>query len=85
MVSEEDDMTALMCACERGNVDVVRLLVDRGASINHVGARGTALTRACEGGHLDVIQFLIENALRQRVVWRRWYECVDACMQEWQW
>ena len=56
-----DGSTALMVATVRGNVDVVRLLVDRGANVNDACDRGTALMRACERGNGDVVRLLVDS------------------------
>jgi len=52
----------LSYACENGHVDVVELLVDKGADHEHLSEGGrTPLMKACRGGHVDVIKFLLQK------------------------
>lgn len=55
------DMTALMLASREGHAACVQLLLERGASVNHLsGENGaTALTLAAMGGSADVIGLLL--------------------------
>ena len=53
--------TALCVAGDLGHVEVVRLLVERGADVDKVGSRRLpALALAAEGGHLEVVSLLLE-------------------------
>ena len=55
-------MTALMCAAERGNEAVVRLLLAKRAVINAKGVNGeTALTGAAREGHETMVRLLLEK------------------------
>jgi ankyrin repeat protein len=51
--------TALMLVALQGELDSVRLLVERGASVNRPG--WTPLHYAAAGGHVPVMNFLIEE------------------------
>jgi outer membrane protein assembly factor BamB len=58
--------TALLFASEKGHLDVVRLLVERGADVN-VRERffgSTPLTAALQGKHLAVASFLLEKGAK---------------------
>ena len=54
--------TALWHAACRGHEAVTRLLLDRGASVNHQDVRGsTALHKAAAHGHQQIAELLIER------------------------
>jgi len=68
--SNEDDMTALHCACDNGHRDVVELLLDYGIDVNQLGCGwdsgmdippSTGLIYACRSGHQDVVQLLLDR------------------------
>lgn len=66
--------TSLIIAAGHGNVDTVRELLARGASINAQGGRGsgqTALIAAAENGHENVILLLLQNGADARI--RDWF------------
>ena len=65
--------TALMFASRKNHVDVVRLLIERGANLNaaRIGDGMTALMIASLFGHLDVARLLVENGAN-----------VNACSDE---
>ena len=52
-------------ACNHGNLDVVKCLLDHGANIDDVGGencnRTTSLMDAACNGHVDVVSLLIER------------------------
>ena len=55
-----DGMTALMIAAESGQVEVVKLLLDRGAAVNREDKqRLTALMWASGKGHLEIARLLL--------------------------
>lgn len=58
-----DDMgTPLQWACEGGQMDAVKILLDKRAIINAPGPRGiTALAWACINGHYDIVNILLNN------------------------
>ncbi len=67
----------LMKACRRGHVEVIRLLVTKGADVNVRDEYGwTPLMRASRRGFLEVVEILISAARfgGQRSVWRH---CTD--------
>lgn len=51
--------TALWAASDAGHPDVVKLLLEWGAEVNHVSEGQTPLARALAGGHNDVSEILI--------------------------
>ncbi|XP_017839877.1 protein fem-1 homolog B isoform X2 [Drosophila busckii] len=54
--------TALWVAAGMGHLQIVKLLVQAGASINHnTKAQSSPLRAACYEGRLDIVQFLIEH------------------------
>ena len=54
--------TALMIASYKGNLEIVKLLIDNGADINAKDNEGwNALIEASYEGHLGVVQYLVEK------------------------
>jgi hypothetical protein len=54
--------TALQIASFHGHLDVVKILVDRGADVNKADIHGdTALSSAAYGGHVEIVKYLIEK------------------------
>jgi ankyrin repeat protein len=61
-VAGNDGNTPLHYACEGGNLEVVKFLIDSGADVSVAGNDGnTPLHYACEGGNLEVVKFLIDS------------------------
>jgi len=61
-VNEWNGGTALFTASYYGHLDVVKLLIERGAEVNTMSQRGeSALGNAAAGGHMDVVNILIDN------------------------
>lgn len=57
--------TALQAASHQGHLDVVQVLLQRGANVNHEsGIYGTALVAAARRGQSDVCKFLLENGAK---------------------
>uniref|UniRef100_A0A4W3IXF2 Protein fem-1 homolog B n=2 Tax=Callorhinchus milii TaxID=7868 RepID=A0A4W3IXF2_CALMI len=51
------------CAAGAGHLEVVRLLVGRGANVNHTTVtNSTPLRAACFDGRLDIVRYLVENS-----------------------
>jgi len=55
---ERDDPTFLQRAAARGNLEMVKYFVKKGADVNDCGNWGTALSCAASKGHADVYEFL---------------------------
>ena len=55
-----DDGTSLMHASACGNIESVKLLVNKGADVNMIKSQGTALGVAACQGHYKCVEFLIE-------------------------
>jgi len=54
----------LVKACEEGNVEKVKTLLENGANILYQDEKGkTLLHVACENGHKNVVECLIRNHL----------------------
>lgn len=55
-------VTALWCAAGKGHLDVVKLLVRKGAKVNHLTRNySTPIRAACFIGRLDIVQYLIAH------------------------
>ena len=51
--------TPLHCACKKGKLELVRLLIENGANLEVRGPGDTTpLSYACHHGHLDIVKFL---------------------------
>jgi ankyrin repeat domain-containing protein 17 len=63
----ENGHTPLMEAASAGHVNVAKILLDHGASINTHSSefKESALTLACYKGHLPMVKFLLENGANQ--------------------
>jgi ankyrin repeat domain-containing protein 17 len=48
-------------ACAGGFLDVVKILLSKGASINL--GQSTPLMEASQEGHIELVQYLIENGI----------------------
>src|SRR5438445_2801181 len=61
-VNEIDGVTALYIACEAGNVELAKLLINRGADVNlPVSWQRTPLYAANKGGYADIVKLLLDN------------------------
>jgi ankyrin repeat protein len=68
-VDEETGMTPLFFACDRGHVDVVEFLLDRGASVNRRDMIGmTCLHVAAMGAREEVYRLLVERGGDESIV-----------------
>ncbi|KAE8553411.1 hypothetical protein EYB25_004793 [Talaromyces marneffei] len=55
-------MTSLQWACERGHIEIVQLLLEKGGDVNAEGGEyGNALQAAAQGGYLDIVRLLLEK------------------------
>lgn len=60
--TDEDSMTPLHLACEKGYAEIARCLVLCGASLDVANAHGdTPLHLAVQNAHVDIVRFLVEN------------------------
>ena len=58
---EPTQQTPLLLAALLGNMEIMRMLIDKGADINHVDNGGfTALTYAAKEGHYDIAKMLVD-------------------------
>ncbi|MBP5427495.1 MAG: ankyrin repeat domain-containing protein [Clostridiales bacterium] len=60
-IRNKEQKTALMVACERGQVEVVDLLIKHGACVNSICYNLTPLMFAIESNHIDIVKKLIEK------------------------
>ena len=52
----------LWCAAAAGHTQIVKLLVEKGASVNSVTkTNSTPLRAACFDGHYEIVKFLVEH------------------------
>lgn len=57
-----DQVDQLIAASGKGDLNLVKQIVDRGTSINARGEGGrTALTEAAYGGHVEIVKLLLER------------------------
>ena len=67
-LASANGQTPLMMAASRGNVEGLRLLIERGAEVNAKdGAGETALMFACSSGNADAVRLLIEQGADVKV------------------
>ena len=61
-IPQPEPKTPLFIACEAGNVDAARLLLDNGATVDRADKNGmTPLYIACWKGHVDTARLLLEK------------------------
>ena len=61
-IPQPEPKTPLFIACEAGNVDAARLLLDNGAAVDRANQNGaTPLIMACQNGHVDAARLLLDN------------------------
>ena len=52
----------LWCAAAAGHTQIVKLLVEKGASVNSVTkTNSTPLRAACFDGHFEIVKYLVEH------------------------
>ena len=54
----------LIKACEDGDLEKVKSIVEKGTDINLEYNDWTPLTKASEKGHLNLVQYLVENGAK---------------------
>ena len=59
--STDRGKTALVCACDNGHAEIVRVLLEARASVDLHNCHGeTALIFACYNGHAEIARMLLE-------------------------
>ncbi len=54
--------SALWCAAGSGHLSVIKLLVSKGANINHLtDTNSSPLRAACFDGRLDIVEYLVSH------------------------
>ena len=67
-VPNHNGSTPLMLACHRGNLDLAKLLISKGASINFLSSTDwTPLASAVSSGNLELVKFLIESGAGKKL------------------
>jgi len=52
----------LWCAAAAGHLDIVRLLIQKGANVNSTTkTNSTPLRAACFDGHFEIVQYLVQS------------------------
>ena len=65
---DNEGETALIEAVESGKIDIVKLLIKKGAKINLQDDEGeTALHEAIEEGNIEIAKFLIKSGARTNI------------------
>ena len=65
-VKGNNNVTPLILASQQGKLDVVALLLDRGARVNDVMTDGkTALLMASKNGHTEIVRILMAKGANQ--------------------
>ncbi|KAJ6032419.1 Mur ligase C-terminal, partial [Penicillium herquei] len=59
--SRQSTGTPLILAAEKGSLQIVQLLVEKGADVNSVNSHKAALNVAVENGYLEIAALLIDN------------------------
>ena len=73
-VADNKGRTTLMRACEKGYVEIVRLLLQAGADTDAADNEGDrALFWACEEGHVEIVRLLLEAGADTDVADRNGY------------
>ncbi len=55
-------VTALILAATKGNIDIVKMLIEADANVNYANTNGdTALMKAAGGGYIGTVRILIEH------------------------
>ena len=63
-IGNENSETCLMMACEKGSVEIVRILLDEGADPNDVDKNGmTPLMVCCRRGHDRIVPLLLRKGV----------------------
>lgn len=63
----EDGYTPLMLACDSGNVEMAKYLLDKGANID-AEMCGTALIRSCEKNNAELVKLLLERGANPNAI-----------------
>ena len=71
-------------ACEKGHVEVVRLLLEKGGEEVLVGEAGHSgpLAMACKSGKLEVVTMLVPVMVERGVEGKVWVDGVDAAVSQ---
>lgn len=63
----KEGFSSLILAAYTGSLELVQILVSKGAVVNHTSSMGTALMAAIVKNHVPVVQFLLEQGAEVNV------------------
>jgi ankyrin repeat protein len=69
----------LEIACEKGYTEIVRLLLQKGASIKATYNRFTHLYVACQNGHTEIVRLLLEKGAKIEATYKGYTPLHMAC------
>ena len=77
-------VTALWCAASAGYLDIVKMLIQSGAQINHATeSNSIPLRPACFDGRLDIVEYLVDNGADIDMPNKDKFTCLmTACYQK---
>lgn len=73
---DDDGLTPLQSACERGCVDAAKVLIEKGADVNSLDSQKvffskinqTPLHKAVENNHIDIVNLLLQSNAQIKVL-----------------
>ena len=68
-ICNENGVTALMKASHYGHIEIVKLLIDKGADVNYTDVDGESLEYADSEKHLKVFKLLIKHGAKKNKKW----------------
>lgn len=72
-----EDAPPLWCAAAAGHIQIVKLLVNRGADVNSTTrTNSTPLRAACFDGHFEIVKYLVNNGADFEVANRHGHTCL---------
>lgn len=60
-LGNEDGATPFFVACYKGNANIVKILIEKGADVNESHYKFSALYMACANGHNRVVRILLDR------------------------
>lgn len=72
-----DSVVPLWSASYHGHLDIIELLLNYGADINHDYCKAPPLHGACQGNHTDAARLLVSRGAKVKSRWNLLYHAVD--------